>query len=215
MNALSLVAFLCSVAFSLSSQAAVSQGPSHTAEVDLELKLVDSRGKVDHLAEESTRFSLIWDTGKCQIGVKGHYAYCDLNLSQDLKSRSGQLLVSSMPVAHFSAATINSLMVLLGQNSGSLRTSIEKAVSETASERASGFDLPFYTCETCEPSAKSAGKTPVWNAYDGFVTTSIEINHPALAGKKLQLIFSVHNMKAYGGAFHVVGNNDAGNFGAH
>ena len=186
---------------------------SHMAEVDLELNLVDAKGRTSTVYSQTAIYGLDWAQSKCEIRLRGPFAYCNLDMTHDLISKNGTLLMKTVPTAHFTGQVVDALVYSLAQNDSKLRNVIKQVLLDTSAERSQGFDLPFYTHEESRPAQN--GKTPIFNAYDGFVERSLEITNHALNGKKLVLKFNLHNMKAYGSAFTVVGSNDAGNFGGH
>ena len=187
---------------------------THSGKLDVDLVLVDSSGGERKIDRRKGEYHLDWKTGKCELQLEDKvFAYCNLDLKQDLKAPTGQLLVSSMPQAHFTGTTIDGVLNLLGQGDKRTREIMAKIVQDTSLQRTTGFDLPMYTCETC--TAGPNGKIPVWNAYDSFVFRTIEIHHPLLLDQKLVLKFRLHAMRAIKGAFPIIGSNAAGNFGTH
>lgn len=197
------------------AQQAPVQKASHLGKVDLELQLVDANGSASSLDTEKVVYALDWKAGKCEMRLDPYFVYCKLDTSQDLTAPDGSVLVKAMPVSHFDGAMIDGLLVNLGQKDGRTKDIIAKVVSETSAERAKGFDLPTYTCGTVGCKRDDSGAMRPWSAFTSFVAKQIEINHPALNGKKLVLKFKLHDMKGFGAAFNIVGNNNAGNFGSH
>jgi hypothetical protein len=200
---------------------------THLGKIDLDLSLVDQKGKSDKIESENVAFRLDWITKKCEMIVKGQYAYCNLDLTRDLLNPKGELIMKSMPQAHFDAKTIDAVIGLLAKEDKKTRDIINTVLTSTAGERAKGFDLPFYTCGnefSPNPDCSKNGKDLLlFNAFGraktngspSYVLRQIEINHPSLGGKKLVLKLKLHDIDPQGGAFNIIGNNNAGNFGTH
>ncbi len=196
--------------FSGSAKAALT----HYGKVDVDLVIVDSNGTESKIDSYKTDFHLDWRAGKCEIELsKNSFAYCSLEVSKDLNDSKGNLLVSAVPTAHFDGVQLDAIINLLGQGDKRTKGIISQILNSTSGSRSIGLDLPFYTCEKCKEGAN--GKTPVWNAYDSFVLRSVRIQHPLLQGKALVLKMKLHQMVAVKGAFSIIGDNSAGNFGTH
>lgn len=166
-------------------------GLTHTGLVKIDLESVSAKGTVEVLAHLSGDFKLDWSTGKCEVKLGNSFAYCHLDVSTDLKDKKGQTLVRMMPKAHFDAEVLRGVWILSSLESPSLRSKVETALDQSKNVTALGIDLPFYTCESCEPVK---GKTPLWNAFQGHTNAVSEL--VAQKGQDpLRLKFTLQNLK--------------------
>ena len=78
---------------------------THIAKVEAKLTLVNHKGKEDIIAEEHGDYLLNWANKKCNFSFKDdgqmRFAYCKLNLAEDLVNKSNELVMKAMPQAHF------------------------------------------------------------------------------------------------------------------
>ena len=199
---------LLSLSILLSSVA--HAGATHTASVDLDLVQVDEKGKEHNLDSRSGDFSLDWNTRKCQIETKKQFVYCDLDTSTDITNSKGELVMKSLPQAHFDVAMIDALIRTMGADDKRTKNIISRIVSDTSSSRQKGFDLPFYTCGDCEKNGKDL---QLFSAYASYVIREVSMEHASLGAKKLILRLKIKNMKAVKGAFSIIGNSNASSYG--
>jgi|GEM_PF-2347348 len=191
---------------------------THMGKINVDLTLVDARGKSDRIAHENAAFRLDWIHRKCEIKIKNDYAPCVLDTSHDLVNAKGELIMKAMPQAHFEASTVDALISMLGHQDKKASAVVDAALQETRSSRAAGFDLPFYTCGNAlsgNPDCLKNGKDLLlYNAFknQSYVLRQIEITSARLGGKKLVLSLKLYDIRAFGGAFNIIGNNGAGNF---
>jgi hypothetical protein len=204
---------LVTVALSSVSAPSAQANVTHAGKIDIDLQLVDSNGSMSKIDSKTADYALDWNAATYQVNVRDLTVTGKLDRSRDLNDSRGNLLVHENPTNHFDGQSLDAIINQFGQNDHRTKDMITRIVNDTSASRVSGFDLPTYTCEKCLPAAN--GKVPTWNAYESFVTRSIEINHPSLRGKKLVLRMKLYRMKADGHAFNIIGNNDAGNFGNH
>ena len=183
---------------------------THSAKVDVELAWMTPGGRLESVVDRSLDFRLDWSSKKCEVEYKGVFYYCILEVESDLKDREGNVLMKQLPVARFGYKSMDALLLALGREADSLKNLIPKLVKETSDSRKDGFYLPFYTCESC---TKGAGeKVPVWNAYDSFVSRTLEIKHPMFSSRRLALVMKIQRMKALGGAIHIIGRSNADSY---
>jgi hypothetical protein len=189
---------------------------SHEGKVDVEISLMNAKGKSEKVVSKSGDFRADWKTKKCEVVIDGQYAYCDLDVSRDLVNANGELIMKSMPQAHFATKTIDALISMLGRTEDKTRGIIDSALRDSQASRAAGFDLPFYTCAaqgSANPDCLKTGKDLLlFNAFKGNSYVQREI---ALQGGKLVFKIKLQNLKAHSASFHIIGNNNAGNFQNH
>lgn len=182
---------------------------THLAKVDVELGWLSPSGRFESLVDKTLDYRLDWNSRKCEVQLNGIYYYCVLDVESDLIDREGNVLMKQVPVAYFGYKSLDALLLVLGREHEELGHLIGKVVKETSDSRASGFRLPFYTCENC---VKNGEQVPVWNAYDSYVRRILEVKHPAFSGRKLALVMKIRKMQALGGAFNIIGRTNADSY---
>ena len=205
----SVLAMFCLV---LISPDRVMAGASHLGTLDLDLSMVDAKGKSKSLKSESGDFRLDWKTKKCELVIKGVYFYCTLDRSQDLKDQSAKVLVREMPIAHFDAPMMDAMITRLGLQSDDTKDLITTVVADTAATRSQGGDVPFYTCGTC---IKTEQGLPIWNVFDSYVERKFEITHSRLSDRKLVFSLKLRKMSAVKNAFNIIGRENADSYINH
>ncbi len=184
---------------------------THTADVNIELIQLDEKGKERALESNSGDFFLDWATGKCEIKLKkDQFIYCKLDTSSDIINSKGELVMKALPQAHFEGPTLDAVIRNMASGEKNLKRIIPKIVSDTSSERVKGFDLPFYSCGDCEKNGKDL---VLWNAYQSYVIRDLTVKHSYLSGKPLILRMKIKGMKPVKGAFNIIGNSNASDFG--
>ncbi len=187
---------------------------THTAQVEIKLIQIEPKkdGKLDEDSVESMdgEFRLDWNTKKCEVKLKKQFVYCNLDTSTDIVNSKGELVMKALPQAHFEGSVLDALIVAMGLEDRKMKKIISKIVADTASMRAKGFDLPFYSCGDCEKNGKDL---LLWNAYQSYIVRDLEIEHADLGNKKIVLRMKIKEMKAIKGAFNIIGNNNAAEYG--
>jgi len=183
---------------------------THTASVDIDLVQLDEKGKEHNLDSRSGDFTLDWNTRKCQIEIKKQFVYCDLDTSTDITNSKGELVMKSLPQAHFESSMIDALIRTMGFEDKHTKNIISSVVSDTSASRQKGFDLPFYTCGDCEKNGKDL---QLFSAYASYVIRELSIEHRSLGNRKLILRMKLKNMKSVKGAFSIIGNSNAASYG--
>jgi len=203
----SFVAVLsCTLFLSAMAQASAT----HTASIDLDLVQIDEKGKEHNLDSRSGDFTLDWNTRKCQIETKKQFVYCGLDTSTDITNSKGELVMKSLPQAHFEGPMMDALIRTMGADDKHTKNIISTIVNDTSASRQKGFDLPFYTCGDCEKNGKDL---QLFSAYASYVIREIPIEHASLGAKRLILRLKIKNMKAVKGAFSIIGNSNASSYG--
>jgi hypothetical protein len=194
---------------SFTSAGTAHASATHLAKVEVELGWVKPSGRFESEVSRTFDFRLDWNSKKCEVGYKGIYYYCVLDLEEDLRDRDGNVLMKQLPVAHFGYKSLDALIQVLGKEDEGLRNMIPKILNETPESREKGMRLPFYTCEAC---VKSGDRVPVWNAYDSYVRRTLEMKHPMFSSRKLALTMKIQGMKAVAGGFNIIGRSNADSF---
>jgi len=182
---------------------------SHLGSMSLDLSLTDAKGKSKKVSSLNGEFRLDWKAHQCEVKVKDLYFYCKLDRSKELKDQTGKVLVRELPISVFSADAIDAMLARLSQDSDEFKSEIALIASETRSQRQNGFEVPFYTCESCAPMN---GKTTVWNAFDSFVQRSLDLQTARVAGKTLSLKLKLKGMIPVKGAFNIIGRENADSY---
>ena len=184
---------------------------THTASVSMDLVQVDEKGEARSLESQDGDFFLDWNSKKCEIRLKkSKFVYCTLDTSTDIHNSKGELVMKSLPQAHFEGNVMDALVKSMGQEDRRTKNIINKVVDETMSNRAQGFDLPFYSCGDCEKNGKDL---LLWNAYQSYILRDLSYSHSSLGKNKLILRMKIKEMKAVKGAFNIIGNNNASRYG--
>ncbi len=195
------------VASSDSSLAAIT----HTGKLDAKLVLMDSLGKEEKVASAQAPFSLDWYSKKCSFAIGKNTVDCALDISQDLKNKAGNLVMSKMPQVQISSDHLANLYRTLSLTDKKNLNLLDHVINENETNRAFeyGLNMPFYACEDCSSTGK---EMIVYNVFQSAVTRTHYVKHSLLNGKRLVLKVTLREMKAHPGAFHVIGNNSQGNF---
>jgi hypothetical protein len=188
---------------------------SHEGKVELTLSVIDAKGRRDKVASQDLDFALTWKNKNCEIRLKhGRQAYCKLDTSRDLVNANGELVMKNIPQAHFSGETIGALISLLGKEDRKFTKMVDQLVRETAIERATGFDLPFYSCATdCLQNGNQLQLNHVFKKRGTEVTREISLSSLSFRGQRVVFSMTLKDMVPHSGAFDIIGNNNAGNFG--
>ena len=203
---------LCIFALSLCFGAPWAQAYiTHYGNVDLTLSQIDEKGKIKTINQERGTFRLNWMTQKSEIQfLKNQFVYGALDTSQDLINSQGDLIMQGMPQVHFNEGAVESIIMQLVNGKKELVSIVRAALQSTQSERAQGFDLPFYSCGDCENNGE---KLILWNAFYGMITREVKVSAPILGSKVIQLTVTLSKLKAIPGSFNAIDNANAGQYG--
>lgn len=186
---------------------------THFGKVDVKLEWVDAKGKKAEVAEETGGgFLLNWNNKKCNFEVKNgsnnRYAYCELDLTQDLLAENGDLIMKAMPQVRFDAKTVGDLFKILGKREKKLLPLMDKMIADSENALSAGLSIPFYTCGDCSNAGKDL---MLFDAFVSFVERKVELTHKLLPGQKLILSVKLKKLEALRGNLDIIGNNSQGN----
>ena len=186
---------------------------THSGKIDVQIVLSDDKGKSDRLEAMKGRLSLSWDSRECEWVTQDARYPCKLDLSQDLVDANGEILIKALPKVHFEQKALDQLLLATGAADKKSVNLIDRAMKESASTRASGFDVPWYTVRD-DFSAKSNEPPQFWSAFAGlYLDLPVPAPNSLGAGRSMSLRFHFYDLEARRGAFDIIGNNSAGNFG--
>ena len=162
---------------------------SHTGKIEVSLYRVQNSGAPKKIVTETGALRIDWSQKICDLKVRGVFAYCTVDTSQDLMTEKGELAVKAMPKIRFEQKEIDGLIKLLSGGSAAGKTS-------------AAIELPFYECKECETDG-----TGVLNVYG---KKSDSITREQTMGDTL-IRFELHQVSPIIGAFNVIGTRGTQN----
>ena len=187
---------------------------THKGKVILDLYTINEKGVSDKIVNKDGTIEINWVDRSCSLKLESRDFPCKLDVTHDLTNAKGELIVKMMPEVHFPQSSIDLLLEFRGEEDKKLKENMWRAVRDSSASRASGFDVPFYTCgiDLCEKTGKDLH---LYNVFSSYVERFVPVQSKFLGSVKLNLKFTMKKMDAHGGAFNIIGNNNAGNFNTH
>lgn len=194
----------------LLSKAAHADLPTHLAKIEIELSEIDEKGKMKSLESKGGQLSFDITNNKCSINIRKNVFPCAYDSSEDILNSKGELVMKSLPQIKIDTFVIDTMLIDLLISDGYKISDLSRLLVDVSSKRPRLFKLPFYDCIDCENNGKDLR---LFNAYYGSVERGFTIEHPYLGKKKLVFGMKVKKIEPQKGAFYIIGNDNAAQYG--
>ena len=183
---------------------------THVAKVEIALTEINEKGKENRIERLNGELSLDWDSQRCVLNIKKSEYPCTFDRSEDIVNSKGELVMKSLPQISFDSRQVDFMLIALLVSDSYRVPSISQLVFDVSKTRASLLKVPFYECIDCENNGKNL---KLANAFYGTVERSLKIEHRDLGKKKLKFTLALKKIEPQSGAYFIIGNDNADQYG--